>query len=90
MKRIYLSLFVLSACAAPAPPEPPKAPLSDDCGASDYQSLVGQDATALEKVLILGQVRLIRPGTAVTLDFRADRINFYIDASNEILRIRCG
>lgn len=45
---------------------------------------------ALEEVLILGRVRLIRPNTAVTMDYNAERINFVIDANETITSIRCG
>ena len=85
----------LSACAVTSPvllgsPLPPL-PVgdADTCNATQYAALIGQDATALERVLLMGQVRVIRPGDAVTMDFRPERINFYIDAANRIERIAC-
>lgn len=71
-------------------PDPgPMMPVNDTCGAAPHADLIGQDATALERVMILGQVRVIRPGMAVTRDFRPDRINFIVDESNLIARITC-
>ena len=80
----------LTACtvAEPTPPIPPTT--EDTCNARQYANLIGQDATALEKVLILGQVRVIRPGDAVTQDFRPERINFGINTANRISDISCG
>jgi len=95
MKHLFvpLALCALVACettgsAPSAPPLPPTD--SDTCDGIQYAGLIGQDATALERVLILGQVRVIRPGMAVTMDFRPERLNFKIDAANRITRIFCG
>ena len=69
-------------------PEP--TPVNDTCGAADYADLIGQEATALETTLLLGKVRVIRPGDAVTMDFLPDRINFGIDDAELIETITCG
>ena len=91
MKRLVL-LLLLAGCAAPvAPPAP--APVARDlssCAAEPYRNLVGQPATALERVLIMRQVRLLRPDTMVTMDFRPERINFSINASGVIDDVYCG
>lgn len=73
-------------------------PENDSCGAAPYAGLVGQDATALERALIMRQVRVVRPGMAITMDFSPERINFDIGppqgpADNQIepiTRIWCG
>jgi len=96
MARSVLPLcLLLIGCATlqdtPAisgPPVPP--PEEDSCGAGQYAALVGQDATALERVLIMREIRLIRPGQPVTADFRPQRINFLIGADESIERISCG
>lgn len=85
----YIAPLLLLAACTPPPPSLPSL-TEDTCNAGRYADLVGQDATALEKVLILGMVRVIRPGDAVTMDFRAERINFAIDSSEKISRISCG
>jgi hypothetical protein len=91
--RATIALLTLAACGEPSvvmqgPPVP--AGSADTCGASAYGSLVGQDATALEKVLIMRQIRIIRPGQAVTMDYSAERINFLIGNENQISQITCG
>jgi hypothetical protein len=96
MRIIALSLLIgLAACStqppvAIAPISPVPTGAADTCGASPYGYLIGQDATALERVLILRQVRIIRPGTAITEDLRPERINFTIGADETIRTITCG
>ncbi|GGL62889.1 I78 family peptidase inhibitor [Wenxinia marina] len=94
----FTLLCLVAACgpagmtAAPPPPAGPAVPAAadDTCGAAGRGALIGRDVTALERVLILGPVRLIRPGDAITEDFRPARINFEIDGAERIARIRCG
>jgi hypothetical protein len=87
MKRISL-LLIMAACTATPPSLTPM--LEDTCGATNYANLIGQSSTALEKVLIVGPVRVIRPGDFVTQDFRPDRINFGIDNTDKLFEITCG
>ena len=35
-------------------------------------------------------VRVIRPGDAVTMDYRQDRLNIELDADGKIVRFNCG
>jgi hypothetical protein len=96
---VLSALLALSACAPTAPGTPgaalPAGPAlpaagADSCGASAQAALIGQPATALERVYLLGPVRVIRPGDAVTMDFVERRINFDLDATDRIVRIFCG
>ena len=87
MKRILI-LTLLAGCAAQEQPLPPQR--EDTCGAARFADLIGQNATALEKTLLLGPVRVIRPGDAVTMDFRPTRINFKISENDTIRTIDCG
>lgn len=91
------ALFLaLAACTdVPAPRATSMQPAvpqgaQDTCGAAPYGTLVGAEATALERVLILREIRVIRPGMPVTADYRANRINFEIDNAARIARIFCG
>jgi hypothetical protein len=92
VKRIAPVILLLAACSQPHQPALPSVPpaAEDTCNAAQYAGLVGQDATALERVLLMGPVRVIRPGMAVTMDYSAARINFTIDATNHIAGITCG
>lgn len=90
-----LCLAVAGCAAVPPPPAVPDLPpvpvgAADTCGAAPHAGLVGQPATALERVLIMRPLRLIRPGTPVTEDFSAARINFHIDGLDRIHAITCG
>lgn len=88
-----LALFLIG-CAAPQATGPKLPPIpdaaTDTCAARPYADLVGQDATALERVLIMRQIRLIRPGQPVTADYSESRINFDIGPDNRIQSIHCG
>jgi hypothetical protein len=87
MKQIFAALL-LTGCAATQAPLP--APSQDTCNATTYGTLIGQPATALERVLLMGKVRVIRPNQPVTKDFWPDRINFMIDESEVIASISCA
>ena len=96
-KRFAPILLLVSACGPPLQPSPPLVappvltPAAEDtCNAAQYGNLIGQDASALERVLLMGPVRVVRPGMAVTMDYSAARINFSIDAANRINQITCG
>lgn len=89
MKRL-IALIALAGCANATQPQPTPLPVDDTCNAAAYAMLIGQPATALERVLLLGKVRVIRPDDAVTMDYREDRINFLIDDAGQIAAITCG
>jgi hypothetical protein len=90
-------MAALAACA-PMPAAPPVSSpgpsvpdaANDTCNAGANAALIGQPATALERVLIMAPVRIIRPGDAVTMDFMESRINFELDQFDRIVRIFCG
>lgn len=77
-----LSLAALSACMADGPE--PGAP---DCGADALQSRVGTPAAQYD---FADGTRIIPPGTAVTMDYRSDRLNVETDEGGTITRIYCG
>lgn len=60
------------------------------CGADAMQSMVGEPADILALIDLPSPVRIIRPGDAVTRDYRVERLNFYIDAEERIERVACG
>lgn len=90
MKRLAI-LLLLAGCAQAQTAETlPPLPADDTCDAARHASLIGQDATALERVLVMGRVRVIRPRQPVTMDYWPGRINFVIDEDERISRITCG
>jgi hypothetical protein len=91
------ALFLLAACAtqASSPPPPPGDGASGACNVEPAQSGVGQpyaDALGAELQAKAGAkvLRVIRPGQAVTMDFRDDRLNVELDAAGKVKRVSCG
>jgi hypothetical protein len=77
--------LLLAACVEPMPmPEP------DECGADDLQYLVGQPGVVLDGMRFSQEVRVIQHGMAVTMDYRGDRLNFWLDRRDVIERVVCG
>jgi hypothetical protein len=90
--RALLVPLLLAGCV-PAATQP--AGEVGECTASNAQYLVGrQHSEALSKEALkrtgTGVVRLIRPGQAVTMDYRTDRLNIEIDERDKVIRITCG
>ncbi|MGV3458585.1 I78 family peptidase inhibitor [Sphingomonas sp.] len=66
-----------------------------ECNADRVQPLVGREA----KPQVIDRakqrsgartVRVIKPGMAVTMDYRSDRLNVELDDVNTIKALRCG
>ncbi|WP_240455535.1 I78 family peptidase inhibitor [Halomonas faecis] len=95
--------LLVSACtmiASPPPPDPaPNPPRSDEtddrCGAGRVQDRVGRTySESLGQTLLqesgAGALRVMRPGYAYTLEYRADRLNVRVDEAGVITAIGCG
>ena len=94
------ALFALG-CAQP-PPAPstpqdrPAAPQSaeaatqaDSCGWRAYEHLIGRPVSELDRSALPARARVITPEMAVTLDFRADRLNILVGVDGRIGSLRC-
>lgn len=81
------ALLSLGACVV-IPVEPPVQ--ENACGAADLQYLVGGSARVLERMRFGTDVRIIRPGTAVTMDYSPARLNIVIDDFETVTRVYCG
>ena len=84
-RRLY------AGTAADTPPTPPTEAM---CNADSVQSLIGQTATGeVGAQLIKGSgattLRWVPPRTAVTMDFRPDRLTVFFDDALKIERISC-
>ena len=90
MPRVLLIAAVLLAACVPDPQVPVPMPPAGTCGAAELQGLVGKLATVLEKMKLGRNVRIIRPGQAVTMDYSESRLNIEIDAAEVIVRLSCG
>lgn len=95
LAALILPIAALSACVPattlPTRPAPPAAaPVVDACGAAELQDLVGQPQAAASAITFAVPVRIIQPGSAVTMDFREDRLNVEVGTDGNIARIFCG
>jgi hypothetical protein len=94
--------LLLAGCAGlnsppphePAPP-PPRVETRGECGAGQVQDRVGREFSealgeAIQAESGAATMRVIRPGEAVTLDYRADRLNVRLDENDIITEIGCG
>ncbi|HQY42800.1 MAG TPA: I78 family peptidase inhibitor [Paracoccaceae bacterium] len=84
---VMLLLMPLGACVEPAPAGPN---LTESCGAETLQGLVGQPESVVAAMTFTQDVRVIRPGTAVTMDYRPDRLNIVIDAQGNVSSVNCS
>jgi len=65
------------------------------CDADAAQTVVGQPYAEALREQALKQsgarmVRVIRPGMAVTMDYREDRLNLELDEKDVVVSARCG
>ena len=95
MIRLSIAILTLplAACAAMSPATEDR--LGVQCNADRVQPLVGREATpdVVERAKARSgarTVRMIKPGMAVTMDFRSDRLNLELDDRNVVRAARCG
>ncbi|WP_431301053.1 I78 family peptidase inhibitor [Tabrizicola sp. BL-A-41-H6] len=86
---IGVLVLALAACQPVAPP-PVKEGAVGSCGADALQTLVGQDKSVLAAMTFPAGTRIIEPGTPVTMDYSASRLNIYIGRTGLIERVSCG
>ena len=87
------AVFALAACASQ--PAADATASTGTCNAEPAQSHVGKPASDTNiqsafKASGAKTMRSIKPGQAVTMDYREDRVNIHQDASGNIERISCG
>lgn len=86
--RFGVSVLVLALAACqPVAPTPAAA---DSCGAQGLQTLIGQDKSVLAAMIFPAGTRIIEPGTPVTMDYSASRLNIHVGRSGRIEKISCG
>ncbi|MFK4871109.1 I78 family peptidase inhibitor [Novosphingobium sp. ZW T3_23] len=95
---LVAAIVALSACSstgndnvAETPPPPSMEP---SCGAEQLASYVGQPASDEVIARITAwrgdkPMRVIKPGMAVTMDYRPDRLNVQVDDNGKIKGFNC-
>ena len=98
---IALSLLALAGCAkATPPPAVDPVPIhgvtpGHTCSSTNLEQFVGQAESAdLESRMLqvsgAAAVRWVPQGTAVTMEFRSDRLTVFLDAQNKVERLSCS
>lgn len=88
MRLLMLApLLMLAACHSVPIADPQT---EDECRASQYQGLVRSEAQSIDPSSLPAGTRMIYPSTAVTRDYRKDRMNVYINDAGEVSRVDCG
>ncbi|GHA48992.1 hypothetical protein GCM10008927_12680 [Amylibacter ulvae] len=82
------ALVGVTACEQQMPVEVIGAP--QECAADSFQHLLWQPQDFLNGVTLPKGTRVIGPDTAVTMDYRSDRMNIAIGKLGRIERIYCG
>ena len=97
---LTLPLFALAGCATTAPAEPQ--PIQDRevgwdalCSAEAAKEFVGQTASgetgaAIHRATRAAIFQWVPPDTAVTMDYRKDRVRVSYDRAMVITAVRCG
>jgi len=94
MRIAILAALAVAGCA-PAPAPGDAGPAASQCDAARLGGLVGRafsDSVRTEALRRSGArtARVIRPGDAVTMDYRADRLNIHLTAQSRVERFACG
>lgn len=97
--RLALVLAATSLVAACAPAAPVATvadamPQQDTCGAARVARHLGMPATATRRAMVeqesgAARVRWLPPGSIVTMDYSAERLNVELDDEGRIIRYRC-
>lgn len=101
MPLAALCTVLLAACSSqPTSAGNDDAPPANDgtaqaCNADAARGFVGQVATAdvveqARKAAGAGIARTLKPGQVVTMEYRGDRLDIDVDASNVVTGVRCG
>ncbi|MGF6418854.1 methylaspartate ammonia-lyase [Stenotrophomonas sp. AN71] len=100
---VLLAVLPLAACShaggsstADAGPLPAKgADAAHECRPDTLEAFTGKtaDETTVKQLVAASgarNARVVKPGMAVTMDFRQDRVTVQVDAQNKIERASCG
>jgi hypothetical protein len=85
------AVFGLAACATPPAPAPGTLACDAEAGAwADGKPVSDNLVAQVIADTHSRTARVIRPGQAVTMDFRGDRVNLMLDIHDRVERVTCG
>ena len=90
MRIAVLLLLTLVACAPQQRVPINRFAPEDSCGAAKVQHHLGITYDARNFEDLSQPLRVVPPGSAVTLDHQSDRLNIDLDAQGNIIRFWCG
>jgi hypothetical protein len=61
-----------------------------NCPAEAYQVLVGQQASEIDEASLPVPHRIYGGGDAITMDYRADRLNIVVGEDGMVAEVKCG
>ena len=90
-----LALLLLAPLAIGCTSIAPAEPGSGGCSAEALARYTGQSANdtlaaRMQRETGRTTIRWVRPGMAVTMDYREDRLTVYLDAANKVERAGCS
>lgn len=96
MAIICGAAMLLTACATTGASEPAASPeTAGQCDAAPIADLVGQEASAALATDAMARsgartIRWAQPNSALTMDYRQDRLTIGLDAQNKVSTLNCG
>jgi hypothetical protein len=96
MRLAWIGCLALMGCMPQNASEPAPRDEADACGKARYMDLIGEpernhsfeSAAAPDDGVVL--VRIIYPDTAITQDYRPERLNVDVNIDGDIARLWCG
>jgi hypothetical protein len=92
LAAVARAALCLAACASPKAPPPPAA---NQCVAAMGAWAVGKTVSDELVAKVVSDThsrtaRVVRPGQAVTMDYRGDRVNVMLDEHDRVKEVTCG
>ncbi|MFK7940553.1 MAG: I78 family peptidase inhibitor [Roseovarius sp.] len=95
MRIAVISVLVLAGCMPQARDTAAPPPEHDSCGKARYVDLIGEpernhtfESITPDDGAVL--VRIVYPDSAITQDYRAERLNVDVNIDGDIARLWCG
>jgi hypothetical protein len=96
VRALIIAAFagLASACAS-TPPQvsvpdtAEEATQADTCGIARFRHLIGTRAEQIDRATLPQGTRVITPDMAVTMDFRAERLNIMVGTNGLVGSMRC-